>query len=210
MVELLKEAGFQGATVSRLTATCRVCNVGRRSEAHCRHVLHVRRQAVRPVRMEALHPRSRRFDRPQFAKCSSVVAPSIKKGGGDVAGGAARAPGRRPQAAVNIVLVAEGEEEIGSPHFGQVVHHPDVLKALSKCHEVFSRSPRNRPRAAWDSLGAKGMIEVGWSCSTEKCGRGSKDDIHSSNRLSSTVRSAVGEGALDIGVGRRQRSPIDG
>ena len=33
---------------------------------------------------------------------------------------------------VNLVLVAEGEEEIGSPHFRQVVAHPDVRAALKR------------------------------------------------------------------------------
>src|SRR6266404_5671812 len=31
---------------------------------------------------------------------------------------------------VNLVFVAEGEEEIGSPHFHQVVHRPEVLAAI--------------------------------------------------------------------------------
>ena len=34
---------------------------------------------------------------------------------------------------VNLVFVAEGEEEIGSPHFPQIVHRPDIQAALSKC-----------------------------------------------------------------------------
>src|SRR5438270_1207570 len=34
---------------------------------------------------------------------------------------------------VNLIFVAEGEEEIGSPHFPQVVHRPDVAGALKKC-----------------------------------------------------------------------------
>src|ERR1700736_3968030 len=34
---------------------------------------------------------------------------------------------------VNLVLVAEGEEEIGSPHFPQIVLRPEVLAALHKC-----------------------------------------------------------------------------
>src|SRR5215471_21837021 len=34
---------------------------------------------------------------------------------------------------VNLVFVAEGEEEIGSPHFPQVVRNPEVLEALRKC-----------------------------------------------------------------------------
>src|SRR5271170_4138508 len=92
---------------------------------------------------------------------------------------ALKAAGRKPP--VNIVLVAEGEEEIASPHFSQVVHQPEVLAALAKCHEVFmpfaSQSPQGGVEVA---LGAKGVIEVELVCSTEKWGRGSKDDIHSS------------------------------
>src|SRR5277367_5962507 len=92
---------------------------------------------------------------------------------------ALKAAGRKPP--VNIVLVAEGEEEIASPHFAQVVHQPEVLKALSKCHEVFmpfaSQSPQGDVQVA---LGAKGVVEVELVASTEKWGRGSKDDIHSS------------------------------
>ncbi|MGO9935031.1 MAG: M20/M25/M40 family metallo-hydrolase [Steroidobacteraceae bacterium] len=87
--------------------------------------------------------------------------------------------GRKPP--VNIVLVAEGEEEIASPHFAQVVHQPEVLAALSKCHEVFmpfaSQSPQGGVEVA---LGAKGAVEVELVCSTERWGRGAKDDIHSS------------------------------
>src|SRR5204863_78873 len=39
---------------------------------------------------------------------------------------------------VNLVMVAEGEEEIGSPHIGQLVHRPDV--AADREH----RRPRRR------------------------------------------------------------------
>src|SRR6266550_4938665 len=34
---------------------------------------------------------------------------------------------------VNLVMVAEGEEEIGSPHIGQIVKRPEVQGALAKC-----------------------------------------------------------------------------
>ena len=92
---------------------------------------------------------------------------------------ALKAAGRKSP--VNIVLVAEGEEEIGSPHFGQVVHQPAVLAALAKCHEVFMPFASQSPQGAVEiALGAKGVIEVELVCSTEKWGRGSKDDIHSS------------------------------
>src|SRR5438046_9135647 len=41
---------------------------------------------------------------------------------------------------VNLVMVAEGEEEIGSPHIKQIAHRPDVQAALSKCVGVFMPS----------------------------------------------------------------------
>src|SRR5579872_6280772 len=86
---------------------------------------------------------------------------------------ALKAAGRKPP--VNIVLVAEGEEEIASPHFAQVVHQPEVLKALSKCHEVFMPFASQSPQGAVQiALGAKGAVEVELVASTEKWGRGSK------------------------------------
>lgn len=92
---------------------------------------------------------------------------------------ALKAAGRKPP--VNIVLVAEGEEEIASPHFAQVVHQPQVLAALSKCHEVFMPFASQSPQGGVEiALGAKGVIEVELVASTEKWGRGAKDDIHSS------------------------------
>ena len=92
---------------------------------------------------------------------------------------ALKAAGRKSP--VNIVLVAEGEEEIASPHFGQVVHRPEVLAALSKCHEVFMPFASQSPQGSVEiALGAKGAVEVELVASTEKWGRGAKDDIHSS------------------------------
>ncbi len=38
---------------------------------------------------------------------------------------------------VNLVFVAEGEEEIGSPHFPQIVHRPEVMAALKNCSGIF-------------------------------------------------------------------------
>jgi acetylornithine deacetylase/succinyl-diaminopimelate desuccinylase-like protein len=82
---------------------------------------------------------------------------------------------------VNLVLVAEGEEEIGSPHIGQLVHRPEVETALRKCGGVFM------PAATQDldgivtvSLGAKGVVELELVSSGEKWGRGPAKDIHSS------------------------------
>src|SRR5947209_12763660 len=84
---------------------------------------------------------------------------------------------------VNLVLVAEGEEEIGSPHFAQIVRRPEVLAALRSSIGIFM------PSAAQEldgkvimTLGAKGVIEVELVSSGERWGRGPQRDIHSSNK----------------------------
>jgi acetylornithine deacetylase/succinyl-diaminopimelate desuccinylase-like protein len=101
---------------------------------------------------------------------------------------ALRATGRKPP--VNLVLVAEGEEEIGSPHITQFVHHPEVLAELRKCSGVFM------PHATQDldgvvtiNLGAKGIVELQLVASGGKWGRGPGQDIHSS--LKAAVDSPV-------------------
>ena len=38
--------------------------------------------------------------------------------------------GENEKMQVNLVMIAEGEEEIGSPHIAQLVHRPDVEAAL--------------------------------------------------------------------------------
>jgi acetylornithine deacetylase/succinyl-diaminopimelate desuccinylase-like protein len=82
---------------------------------------------------------------------------------------------------VNLVLLAEGEEEIGSPHIPQLIAHQEVYDALKKCVGVFM------PFAAQDldgivtvNLGSKGVIELELVSSGEKWGRGPAKDIHSS------------------------------
>ena len=83
---------------------------------------------------------------------------------------------------VNLVLVAEGEEEIGSPHFPQVVRRPEVLAALRKCSGVYMPSAvQALDGTVMTSLGAKGVIELELISSGEHWGRGPKLDIHSSN-----------------------------
>jgi acetylornithine deacetylase/succinyl-diaminopimelate desuccinylase-like protein len=84
---------------------------------------------------------------------------------------------------VNLVLVAEGEEEIGSPHFRQVAHKPEVSAALKRCAGVFMPSASQDPDGTVTvSLGAKGVVELELVASGEKWGRGPKKDVHSSNR----------------------------
>jgi len=84
---------------------------------------------------------------------------------------------------VNLVLVAEGEEEIGSPHFAQVVRRPDVQAALSKTVGVFMPSAAQGPEGEVTlNLGAKGVVELELVASGERWGRGPSKDVHSSNR----------------------------
>ncbi len=82
---------------------------------------------------------------------------------------------------VNLVLVCEGEEEIGSPHFAQVVNNPEVLAHLKKCIGVWMpEAAQDRDGGVQVSLGAKGVVELELVSSGEKWGRGPKHDIHSS------------------------------
>ena len=82
---------------------------------------------------------------------------------------------------VNLVLVAEGEEEIGSPHFHQIVSRPDIMATLKRSEGIFIP-------IGWQdingnvgvNLGAKGIVELELVASGENWGRGPKKDIHSS------------------------------
>jgi acetylornithine deacetylase/succinyl-diaminopimelate desuccinylase-like protein len=96
---------------------------------------------------------------------------------------AIRAAGRKLP--VNLVLVAEGEEEIGSPHFGDVVRRPEVLAALRKCDGIFMPAAQQSPDGAVTmQLGAKGVMELELVASGEKSGIGPAKDVHSSLRAS--------------------------
>src|ERR1017187_9790679 len=82
---------------------------------------------------------------------------------------------------VNLVMVAEGEEEIGSPHIGQIVHKPEVQAALAKTVGVFMPSSmQDLDGIVTVSLGAKGVVELELVSTGEKWGRGPGKDIHSS------------------------------
>ena len=82
---------------------------------------------------------------------------------------------------VNLVLVAEGEEEIGSPNFPEIVLAPGPRDALGRSLGIFM------PDASQDldgsvtvELGSKGDVELDIVASGEKWGRGSMRDLHSS------------------------------
>src|SRR5579863_3050427 len=62
---------------------------------------------------------------------------------------------------VNLVLVCEGEEEIGSPHFPEVVRNPKVMPHLKKCVGIFLPNASQDPDGSVTiSLGAKGVVEL--------------------------------------------------
>src|ERR1043165_4073713 len=67
--------------------------------------------------------------------------------------------GAKVKLPVNLVLVAEGEEEIGSPHFPQIVRRPEAQAALSRCAGIFMPSAgQGLDGIVTVSLGAKGII----------------------------------------------------
>jgi acetylornithine deacetylase/succinyl-diaminopimelate desuccinylase-like protein len=90
-----------------------------------------------------------------------------------------KAAGRKPP--VNLVLVCEGEEEIGSPNFGEIVFKPEVEAALRKCVGIIiPLGNQDLDGSVTINLGAKGVVEVELVSSGEKWGRGPKHDVHSS------------------------------
>ena len=83
---------------------------------------------------------------------------------------------------VNLVLVAEGEEEVASTNFHQVVATPEVRAALSKSIGVFiPAAAQSKDGSANITLGAKGAVEFQLVVGGETSGKYPKTDVHSSN-----------------------------
>jgi acetylornithine deacetylase/succinyl-diaminopimelate desuccinylase-like protein len=90
-----------------------------------------------------------------------------------------RASGRRMP--VNLVLLAEGEEEIGSPNFINVFRDSEVLEAMARVDGVIIPSNSQGANGAVTiNLGAKGIIECELVATGERWGRGPARDVHSS------------------------------
>jgi len=84
---------------------------------------------------------------------------------------------------VNLVLVAEGEEEIGSPHFPEIVRRAEVLSALERTVGIFMPSAaQGLDGQVTITFGAKGVIECELVSTGARWGRGPRADIHSSNK----------------------------
>ncbi|HEU5217105.1 MAG TPA: M20/M25/M40 family metallo-hydrolase [Gemmatimonadales bacterium] len=86
---------------------------------------------------------------------------------------------------VNVVLVCEGEEEIGSPNFREIVFKPQVEAALRKCLGIIIPLGSQSPDGSVEvNLGAKGVVEAELVSTGEKWGHGPKLDVHSSYEAS--------------------------
>jgi acetylornithine deacetylase/succinyl-diaminopimelate desuccinylase-like protein len=82
---------------------------------------------------------------------------------------------------VNLVLVCEGEEEIGSPNFPEVVFKPEIQTALGKCVGIIiPLGNQELDGSVQVNLGSKGIVELELVSSGAKWGRGPGLDVHSS------------------------------
>ncbi len=89
--------------------------------------------------------------------------------------------GAQAKLPVNLVLVCEGQEEIGSPDFKEIVFAPRVAAALTKCIGIVIPGGSQAPDGSVQiELGAKGVVELELVSTGEKWGRGPKKDVHSS------------------------------
>jgi acetylornithine deacetylase/succinyl-diaminopimelate desuccinylase-like protein len=83
---------------------------------------------------------------------------------------------------INLVLICEGEEEIGSPNFKEIVFKPEVEAALRKAVGIIiPLGNQDLEGGVQVNLGSKGIIELELVSSGAKWGRGPTKDIHSSN-----------------------------
>jgi acetylornithine deacetylase/succinyl-diaminopimelate desuccinylase-like protein len=118
-----------------------------------------------------------------------------------------KAAGTKPP--VNLVLVCEGEEEIGSPNFHEIVFKPEVAAALQKCVGIIiPLGSQSLDGSVELNLGAKGVVELELVSTGEKWGRGPKHDVHSS--LEAQVDSPVWHlvQALNTLVGPDGHTPV--
>jgi acetylornithine deacetylase/succinyl-diaminopimelate desuccinylase-like protein len=183
MRQLALDAGFQNA---RVVPTSGVPGVFATLDAGAPHTLAVYFmydvKHYEPAEWSSPPLESRMIDKPGEGK-AIVGRGAVNQKGPEAAFLAAlhafKDAGVKPP--VNIVLVAEGEEEIGSTHFREIIADPEVNAALRKSVGVVMPSTgQDRDGAAEVDLGAKGVIEVQLISSGAKWGRGPEKDVHSS------------------------------
>ena len=186
-IELLKDAGFQSAVrvpTDGKPGVFALLDAGAPRTLGLYFMYDVKQFDPREWTSPPLE--GRLVDKPGFGKCivgRGAVNQKGPEGAFLAALHAIRGAGRKLP--VNLVLVAEGEEEIGSPHFPQVVRRPEVMQALSRCAGVEMPSAAQAADGTLEiALGAKGVIEAEIVSSGEKWGRGPGKDVHSSLRAS--------------------------
>ena len=146
-------------------------------------LLHVRREAVRPGGVElAAARRPDRGPARRRARSWSAAAPPTRRGRRSRASRrCTRSRPRDEKLPVNLVLVCEGEEEIGSPNFSEIVFKPEVEAALRKCVGIIiPLGNQELDGSVQVNLGAKGIVELELVSTGEKWGRGPTQDVHSS------------------------------
>jgi acetylornithine deacetylase/succinyl-diaminopimelate desuccinylase-like protein len=183
MAQLAKDAGFQKVTIVQTEGKPGVfatLDVGAKNTVGLYFMYDVKQ--FDPAEWTSPPLEARIVDKPGFGKVI-VGRGAVNQKGPEAAFLAAlhAIRGAKRKLPVNLVLVAEGEEEIGSPHIGQIVHTPEVEAALRKCVGVFMPAASQDPDGVVTvSLGAKGVAELELVSSGEKWGRGPSKDIHSS------------------------------
>jgi len=185
LIELLRDAGFQQA---RRMPTDGVPGVFATLDAGAKRTLGIYfmydvKQA-NPDEWSSPPWEARRVDLPGIGSVVMGRGATNQKGPESAflaALHAFRAAGRKLP--VNLVLVAEGEEEIGSPHFHQVVRTPEVAARLAKTEGVMMpMAMHGLDGNITVNLGAKGIVELELVASGERWGRGPGKDVHSSMR----------------------------
>ncbi|MFI5120277.1 MAG: M20/M25/M40 family metallo-hydrolase [Thermoanaerobaculia bacterium] len=185
MIQLLKDAGFQNAArvdTSGKPGIVASLDAGARRTVGVYFMYDVKQ--ADPSEWSSPPFDAALVDKPGFGKVI-VGRGAVNQKGPESAFLAAlhaiRGAGRKPP--VNLVLVAEGEEEIGSPHIPEIVRKPEVLAALGRTIGVFMPSASQDPDGSVTvSLGAKGVVECELVSSGAKWGRGPTKDVHSANR----------------------------
>jgi acetylornithine deacetylase/succinyl-diaminopimelate desuccinylase-like protein len=183
MAQLAKDAGFQKVTIVPTDGKPGVfatLDVGAKKTVGLYFMYDVKQ--FDPAEWTSPPLEARIVDKPGFGKVV-VGRGAVNQKGPEAAFLAAlhALRGAKRKLPVNLVLVAEGEEEIGSPHIGQIAHKPEVEAALRNCVGVFMPSASQDPDGVVTvSLGAKGVAELELVSSGEKWGRGPAKDIHSS------------------------------
>jgi len=183
MAKLARDAGFQQATVIKTDGKPGVfatLDAGAPKTVGLYFMYDVKQ--FDPAEWKAPPTEARIVDKPPLGKVI-IGRGAVNQKGPEAAFLAAlhaiRGAGKKMP--VNLVMVAEGEEEIGSPHIPQLVRRPEVLDALKKCVGVFMPSAtQDLDGIVTVNLGSKGVIELELVSSGEKWGRGPAKDIHSS------------------------------